>query len=63
MNTFIKQYHEDFCTIRREFIVHGFMDREDNMYQINGGSLDEVGGVIKVMRKGIFIHKEVSGTH
>ncbi|PGZ61996.1 transcriptional regulator [Bacillus cereus] len=36
MNTFIKQYHKDFCTIRREFIVHGFMDREDNMYQING---------------------------
>ncbi|EEL89170.1 DUF2087 domain-containing protein [Bacillus cereus] len=36
INTFIKQYHDDFCTIRREFIVHGFMDREDNMYQING---------------------------
>ncbi|PFI25106.1 transcriptional regulator [Bacillus cereus] len=35
MNTFIKQYHEDFCTIRREFIVYGFMDREDNMYYIN----------------------------
>ena len=36
MNTFIKQYYDDFCTIRREFIVHGFMDREDNMYRING---------------------------
>jgi hypothetical protein len=36
INTFIKQYHDDFCTIRREFIVHGFMDREDNMYHING---------------------------
>lgn len=35
MNTFIKQYHDDFCTIRREFIVHGFMDREDTMYYIN----------------------------
>ena len=35
INTFIKQYHDDFCTIRREFIVHGFMDREDNMYRIN----------------------------
>ena len=50
MNTFIKQYHEDFCTIRREFIVHGFMDREDNMYYINGRSLDEVGGV-KIMNQ------------
>ena len=36
INAFIKQYHDDFCTIRREFIVHGFMDREDNMYRING---------------------------
>ena len=36
MNTFIKQYHDDFCTIRREFIVHGFMDREAKMYRING---------------------------
>ncbi|MGG0200823.1 DUF2087 domain-containing protein [Bacillus anthracis] len=36
INAFIKQYHDDFCTIRREFIVQGFMDREDNMYRING---------------------------
>ncbi|PEQ64019.1 transcriptional regulator [Bacillus cereus] len=36
INTFIKQYHDDFCTIRSEFIVHRFMDREDNMYRING---------------------------
>ncbi|PDM37093.1 transcriptional regulator, partial [Bacillus cereus] len=35
INAFIKQYHDDFCTIRREFIVQGFMDREDNMYRIN----------------------------
>jgi hypothetical protein len=35
INAFIKQYHDDFCTIRREFIVHGFMDREDNVYRIN----------------------------
>ena len=48
INTFIKQYHDDFCTIRREFIVHRFMDREDSMYRINGRSLDEVGGV-KIM--------------
>ena len=36
INSFIKQYHDDFCTIRREFIVYGFMDRKDNMYHING---------------------------
>ncbi|HDR3650185.1 TPA: DUF2087 domain-containing protein [Bacillus anthracis] len=36
INAFIKQYHDDFCTIRCEFTVQGFMDREDNMYRING---------------------------
>ncbi|MEI4619972.1 DUF2087 domain-containing protein [Bacillus cereus] len=34
-NAFIKQHHEDFCTIRREFIIHGFMDRNESMYSIN----------------------------
>lgn len=32
INEFIKKYHEDFCTIRREFIVNGYMDREDGKY-------------------------------
>lgn len=35
VNTFIKQYHEDFCTIRREFIIHGFMDRNESVYRVN----------------------------
>jgi hypothetical protein len=33
INQFIKQYHEDFCTIRREFIVNGYMDREAGFYK------------------------------
>lgn len=32
INEFIKKYHEDFCTIRREFIVNGYMDREGGNY-------------------------------
>ncbi|EEM00505.1 DUF2087 domain-containing protein [Bacillus mycoides] len=35
INAFVKQYHDDFCTIRREFVIHGFMDREDNIYSVN----------------------------
>ncbi|PDY43862.1 hypothetical protein COL30_29690 [Bacillus pseudomycoides] len=31
----MKRYHEDFCTIRREFIIHGFMDRNKSMYHVN----------------------------
>lgn len=27
INAFIKQYHDDFATIRREFIMHQFMYR------------------------------------
>lgn len=33
INQFIKQYHEDFCTIRREFIVNGYMDRDAGIYK------------------------------
>ena len=33
INQFIKQYHEDFCTIRREFIVNGYMDRDAGFYK------------------------------
>jgi hypothetical protein len=32
INEFIKKYHEDFCTIRREFILNGFMDRDAGYY-------------------------------
>ncbi|MWV43431.1 metalloregulator ArsR/SmtB family transcription factor [Paenibacillus sp. HJL G12] len=35
MNEFIKHYHEDFATIRREFIMHQFMYREDGIYELN----------------------------
>ncbi|MEK5417373.1 DUF2087 domain-containing protein [Paenibacillus sp. FSL L8-0708] len=32
---FIKQFHEDFATIRREFIMHQFMYREKDKYELN----------------------------
>ncbi|MGP3786171.1 DUF2087 domain-containing protein [Paenibacillus sp. 1A_MP2] len=35
INTFIQNYHEDFATIRREFIMHQFMYREDGIYELN----------------------------
>ncbi|WP_342561321.1 metalloregulator ArsR/SmtB family transcription factor [Paenibacillus sp. FSL R7-0345] len=35
MNEFIKQYHEDYATIRREFIMHQFMYREHDKYELN----------------------------
>lgn len=35
MNEFIKEYHEDFATIRREFIMHHFMFRDNEVYELN----------------------------
>jgi predicted transcriptional regulator len=35
LNEFIKQFHEDFATIRREFIMHQFMYRENAVYELN----------------------------
>ncbi|MFD1737991.1 metalloregulator ArsR/SmtB family transcription factor [Bacillus salitolerans] len=35
INDFIKQFHEDFATIRREFIMHQFMYRENSVYELN----------------------------
>lgn len=35
INTFIKQYHEDFATLRREFIMHQFMFRDKENYELN----------------------------
>ncbi|AKG35096.1 DUF2087 domain-containing protein [Paenibacillus durus] len=35
INTFIKQYHDDCATIRREFIMHQFMYRENDKYELN----------------------------
>ena len=35
INAFIKNYHEDFATIRREFIMHQYMFRENQIYELN----------------------------
>ncbi|WP_068496257.1 DUF2087 domain-containing protein [Paenibacillus kribbensis] len=35
LNEWIKQYHDDFATIRRELIMHQFMYREREMYELN----------------------------
>lgn len=35
LNEWIKQYHPDFATIRREFIMHQFMFRENEIYEMN----------------------------
>ncbi|MGM1020128.1 MAG: metalloregulator ArsR/SmtB family transcription factor [Bacillota bacterium] len=35
LNEWIKQYHEDFATIRRELIMHQLMYREREMYELN----------------------------
>ncbi|WP_150267969.1 metalloregulator ArsR/SmtB family transcription factor [Paenibacillus tepidiphilus] len=35
INVFIQQFHEDYATIRREFIMHHFMYRENERYELN----------------------------
>ncbi|KIL37351.1 ArsR family transcriptional regulator [Cohnella kolymensis] len=35
INEFIKNFHEDYATIRREFIMHQFMFRENEIYELN----------------------------
>ncbi len=35
MNEYIKKFHPDFATIRREFIINHFMYRENNIYELN----------------------------
>jgi hypothetical protein len=35
INAFIRGYHEDFATIRREFIMHHFMYRAEERYEVN----------------------------
>ncbi|MCD9024491.1 metalloregulator ArsR/SmtB family transcription factor [Cohnella silvisoli] len=35
LNHFIKGFHSDFATIRREFIMHQFMYREAEIYELN----------------------------
>ena len=35
INTFIKRYHDDFATLRREFIMHQYMFRDQEVYELN----------------------------
>ncbi|WP_223067450.1 metalloregulator ArsR/SmtB family transcription factor [Paenibacillus caui] len=35
INEFIKRYHEDYATLRRELIMHQFMYRENGIYELN----------------------------
>lgn len=35
LNDFIKQFHDDFATIRREFIMHQYLFREQEVYELN----------------------------
>lgn len=35
INVFIKHYHEDYATIRRELFIHRFLNREREIYEIN----------------------------
>jgi hypothetical protein len=35
LNEYIKQYHEDFATLRREFIINSVMDRHESVYELN----------------------------
>jgi hypothetical protein len=35
LNGWIKGYHEDFATLRREFIMHQIMYREQEVYELN----------------------------
>ncbi|EGG37297.1 DUF2087 domain-containing protein [Paenibacillus sp. HGF5] len=35
INAFIKRYHEDYATIRREFINHRYMSRDQEIYILN----------------------------
>ncbi|EFV79189.1 MULTISPECIES: metalloregulator ArsR/SmtB family transcription factor [Cytobacillus] len=35
LNEYIQQYHEDYATIRREFIINHYMYRENGIYELN----------------------------
>lgn len=35
INAYIKTFHEDFATIRREFVMNHYMYREDGIYELN----------------------------
>ncbi len=35
MNEFIKAFHEDYATIRRELFIHRFVNRDKEIYEVN----------------------------
>lgn len=35
VNAFVQQYHPDYATLRRELIMHGFMYRDKEVYELN----------------------------
>jgi hypothetical protein len=35
INAYIKRFDEDYATIRREWIIHRFMHREQDIYTLN----------------------------
>lgn len=35
INEYIKKFHEDYATIRREFIINHYMYRENGIYEVN----------------------------
>lgn len=35
INEYIKKFHEDYATIRREFIINQYMYRENGIYEVN----------------------------
>lgn len=41
LSEYIKKFHEDFATIRREFIMNHFMYRENGIYELNPPELWE----------------------
>ncbi|MBW7457531.1 DUF2087 domain-containing protein, partial [Paenibacillus sepulcri] len=41
INGFIKQFHDDFATIRREFIMHAYLYRDNEVYERNPRSMWE----------------------
>ncbi|PLR82149.1 hypothetical protein CVD25_08980 [Bacillus canaveralius] len=35
LNEYIKKFHEDYATIRREFIINHYMYRDNGIYEVN----------------------------
>lgn len=35
INDYIRQFHDDYATIRREFVMNHYMYREDGIYELN----------------------------